>query len=53
MLTLQVLIEYLGCMHFNYQISKIAYQKKDKDKLTHLINKMHHLDLESISLTFN
>ena len=44
-LSLQVLIEYLGCMQFNYQIAKIAYQDKDKDKLTHLIKHMHQFRL--------
>ncbi len=44
-LTVQVLIEYLGCMRFTYQMGKIAYKDKDKDKLTHLINQMHQFRL--------
>jgi len=44
-LTLQVVLEYVGCHFFNHALSKIAYVQHDKDKLTHLVQNINQFRL--------
>lgn len=44
-LTLQVVLEYVGCHFFNHALSKIAYVKHDKDKLMHLVQNINQFRL--------
>ncbi len=44
-LTLQVVLEYVGCHFFNHALSKIAYVQHDKDKLMHLVQNINQFRL--------
>lgn len=51
LLTLQVLLEYMGCQQFNYKVSSIAYKEwpndwdKKRDSIAQLLNEMNQFRL--------
>ena len=53
LLTLQVLMEYLGCNHFSFHVGKIAYKKQDKAQLTELIQNMNRFRLGTNLVDFS
>lgn len=53
LLTLQVLIEYLGCNHFSFQVGKIAYKSQNKANLTELIQNMNRFRLGTNLVDFS